>query len=225
MSAALAGAPVAVEPVRLVAEALAHRYGVRPGLRPVSFEVTGPAVVAVTGANGSGKSTLLRILAGLLRPSAGRVTMHVNGEALQPGAWRGAIGLASPELHFYEELSGEENLRFAAEARALREPAAAVTAALARVGLAGRGPDRVSALSSGMKQRLRIAFAMLHRPRVLMLDEPGSHLDEEGRAGLAELVADFAREVLVLVATNEEREASLAERRIELRGGGLGDPA
>jgi heme exporter protein A len=73
-----------------------------------------------------------------------------------------------------------------------------------------------------MKQRLRLAFALLHRPPVLLLDEPASHLDEEGRALVARVVDEQRREGLVLVATNDEREWKLAEQRIELRGRGLG---
>jgi len=82
----------------------------------------------------------------------------------------------------------------------------------------------VAALSSGMRQRLRLAFALLHRPPILLLDEPGSHLDDEGRALTAAIVAEQRRAGLVLLATNDERESALADSRIELRGG-LGHPA
>ena len=85
--------------------------------------------------------------------------------------------------------------------------------------------DRVTALSSGMVQRLRLAFALLHRPPVLLLDEPGSHLDDDGRAMVARVVDQERRTGIVLIATNDEREWRLAEQRIELRGSGLGHPA
>ena len=80
-------------------------------------------------------------------------------------------------------------------------------------------------LSSGMKQRLRLAFALLGTPALLLLDEPGSHLDEEGRATVARLVEEEGRTGLVLLATNDEREMRLGAQRIELRRRGLGDPA
>jgi len=204
---------------------LSHRYGRRTGLEPVSFALQGPGVAAVTGPNGVGKSTLLRILAGLLRPQRGASALSVAGRPIGPSERRCWVGYASPELSFYDELSSEENLRFAAETRGLAEPGAAAGAALARVGLASRAADRVAALSSGMKQRLRLAFALLHRPPVLLLDEPGSHMDEEGRVMLAGVVDRERRTGLVLIATNEEREWRLAEQRIELRGRGLGHPA
>jgi ABC-type multidrug transport system ATPase subunit len=219
-------APAAVgTSVVLSAERLSHRYSGRRGLEPLSFSLAAPGAVAVTGANGSGKSTLLRIVSGLLHPTGGTSTLRVDGHDIAPPQRRHHIGLATPELSFYPEFTCHENLAFAAEAHGLAAPAGAAEAALSRVGLSARAHDRVSALSSGMKQRLRLSFALLHRPRVLLLDEPGSHMDEEGRQVMEAFVAEHAREGLVLIATNEAREWRLAERRIELTGSGLGDPA
>src|SRR5262249_4540122 len=142
-----------------------------------------------------------------------------------PGERRPWVGYAGPALAFYDELTAAENLSFAAETRGLPDPGAATAAALARVGLDSRAADRVAALSSGMRQRPRLASARRHRPPVLLLDEPGSHLDEEGRALVARLVEEERQRNLVLIATNDEREWRLAEQRIELRGRGLGHPA
>jgi heme exporter protein A len=216
---------VATGVVALEARGLEHLYAGHRGLPAVSFALRAPGAVAVTGPNGSGKSTLLRLLAGLLHPTAGGSVMTLAGRAVPPAERRTVLGFASPELAFYEELSCLENLAFAAEARGLRERAAPALAALERVGLAGRARDRVAALSSGMKQRLRLAFALLHRPPLLLLDEPGSHLDEEGKAMVDRLVHEEALAGLVVIATNEPREWGLAEQRIELRGRGLGHPA
>jgi ABC-type multidrug transport system ATPase subunit len=223
MSAALASPASAT--LTLEAEGLTHRYGRRRGLDPLSFRLAAPGVVALTGPNGSGKSTLLRILAGLLRPTAGSATMALGAESIAPAARRLRVGFASPELSFYDELSVTENLTFAAEARGLRDAEAAVGAALERVGLAARGRDLIPELSSGMKQRLRLAFALLGGPALLLLDEPGSHLDEEGRATVARLVDEQGRAGLVILATNDERETKLGTQRIELRRRGLGDPS
>src|SRR5438093_12028307 len=125
--------------------------------------------MAVVGPNGAGKSTLLRILAGLLRPSEGSTTLKLGGAAIRARERRRWIGFAAPELAFYPELSVAENLGFAAEARGLTAVPEAVVGALDEVGLIGRAKDRVAALSSGMMQRLRLAFALLHRPAVLLL--------------------------------------------------------
>jgi heme exporter protein A len=215
----------ALPPVELTGDAVAHRYGARVALQPRSFDVRGPLAVAVTGANGAGKSTLLRIVAGLLRPTRGRTVLRIGGVEVAPPQRRHHVGLATPELHFYEEMSAAENLVFAAEARGLASPTDAARRALDGTGLSSRAHDRVSAFSSGMKQRLRLAFAVLGDPSVLMLDEPGSHLDDEGRAAVEALVHRESERRLVLLATNDPREMALASQRIQLDGRGLGDPS
>ena len=224
MSVAVSAAPTATA-VALVARDLAHFYRPRRGLEPVSFELEAPGAVAVTGPNGAGKSTLLRIVAGLLRPNRGACALRSGGREIARGARRDHVGLASADLSFYEELTVGENLGFAAEARGLADPRGRVREALEQVGLRARADDRADALSSGMRQRLRLAFALLHGPPVLLLDEPRSHLDEEGRALVARLVDEQRARGLVLIATNDEREWKRADRKIELRGRDLGDPA
>jgi heme exporter protein A len=211
--------------VAVTARALAHRYAPGRGLDAVDFAIASPGVVAVTGANGAGKSTLLRILAGLLRPSAGEVTVTLESRVRAAAERRGRVGYASPDLHFYEEFTALENLVFAAEAHGLPAARIVAAAALERVALAARAEDRVAALSSGLRQRLRLAFALLHRPSLLLLDEPGSHLDDAGRALVEHIVREESRAGLVVIATNDEREWRLADQRIELRGRGLGRPA
>jgi heme exporter protein A len=221
----VSAAAVVVDALAVEALGLEHLYTGRRGLPALSFALQAPGVVAVTGPNGSGKSTLLRLLAGLLQPTAGRSLVTLAGREVPPAERRAVLGFASPELAFYEELSCLENLAFAAEARGARDRAARASAALERVGLGARARDRVAALSSGMTQRLRLAFALLLRPPLLLLDEPGSHLDEEGRTLVERIVDEEARAGLVVIATNESREWGLAAQRIELRGRGLGHPA
>jgi heme exporter protein A len=211
--------------VAVVARGLAHRYAPGRGLEPLDFALRSPGVTAVTGPNGAGKSTLLRIVAGLLRPSTGAVTVTIGGHDRVAAQRRARVGFASPDLHFYEEFTALENLAFAAEAHGMAPAGVAASAALERVGLAAHSGDRAAALSSGMRQRLRLAFALLARPPLLLLDEPGSHLDDAGRARVEQVVREESRAGLVIIATNDEREWRLADQRIELRGRGLGRPA
>ncbi len=214
-------APVgAVAPaLALEARAVEHRFSPGRGLPAVSFSHAGPGCLAVVGSNGAGKSTLLRLLAGLLRPTAGTLTLTVDGGEVPFPARRRVVGYVSPELSFYDELSVGENLDFVASARGLASPAERVRVSLERVGMTARADDRVAALSSGMKQRLRLAFALLHQPPVLLLDEPGSHLDSEGRDVTESIIDGHRRNGLVVLATHDERENQRADSSIRLRGG------
>jgi heme exporter protein A len=215
---AAVNAPV---PPVLRLESLGKTFGPRSVLRQVSFEAAGGEVIAVTGPNGSGKSTLLKIIAGLLRPTRGTVNLTLGGRrVVDTAARRRAVGYAGPDLAFYPELTGRENLQFFAAARGLSWDANAAERRLTDLGLAaGRGGDPVGAYSSGMRQRLRLAFALLSDPAVLLLDEPSLALDREGVAAVAGVVAlQKAAGRLTLLATNDAREAALGGRVLALGG-------
>jgi heme exporter protein A len=156
------------------------------------------------------------VLAGLLAPGKGAVDWSEGGRALKVHEARTRLGLVSPELALYEDLSALENLAFFAEARGRAWSDAQGESALARLGLAGRGGERLSGYSSGMKQRVKLAFAWMGDPGLLLLDEPGSNLDEAGRAALEGMVEEASRRALVVVATNDPAEAAWAGTRIEL---------
>jgi heme exporter protein A len=206
-----------LSPAHLLAEGLRQRFGRRELFRDLALAVGPGEALAVTGANGAGKSTLLQILAGLRTPTAGRVHLQVNGAAIPHEARPLAVGFVAPYLQVYDDLTAEENLAFLAQARRLSGGEDRVRGVLARVGLAGREGDRLKTFSSGMRQRVRFATALLAEPSVLLLDEPGSNLDAEGRA-LVERVVREQREAggLVVLATNAEEEAALCERRVEI---------
>ena len=199
-----------------------HQFSPGRGLHAATFSHQGAGCVAVLGANGAGKSTLLRIVAGLLKPTRGSLELRIEGRAIPPAERRQVVGYASPELAFYDELTVGENLLFAAEARGLDDRPGRMRKALERVELIAREHDRVAALSSGMKQRLRLAFAVLSEPPLLLLDEPGSHLDAAGRAVTASIVVAHRETGLVLLATNDPQETTLANSKLELSRG-VGD--
>ncbi|MFC1500174.1 ATP-binding cassette domain-containing protein [Candidatus Zixiibacteriota bacterium] len=203
--------------LQLNVESLSRQYGPRRVLDRLEFSVSGGSVLVVTGPNGAGKSTLLRCLAGLERPTSGRVTWLDEGRELDSSARRRALGYVSPELALYDELTGIENLSFFARLQALPSGERPVLDLLERVGLGTRGSDRVEDYSSGMKQRLKWAFALLGNPAGLLLDEPGVTLDSSGFALSGELIRQACEQgCVVVLATNDTREMEFGDERLTL---------
>jgi heme exporter protein A len=165
-------------------------------------------VLAVAGPNGAGKTTLLRLLAGLMRPSAGEI--HVLGQRLaHPSApVRGAIGLLSHQSLLYDDLSLRENLIFTARLYRLARPDFVAAEALEAAGLGERADDLPRRLSRGLLQRAAIARAMLHRPRLLLLDEPFTALDAPAAERLrVELRSRVSAGTAVVIVTHNLEEA------------------
>ena len=203
--------------VRLRFRGIGKRYHRRVVLSGVSGEVGPGEVLLVTGPNGSGKSTLLQILAGLVRATRGTVRYEEGEAALPRERWRHRVGVVAPALALYEELTGMENLEFLARVRGLGTARERCRGLLERVGLDPSRRTPVGGYSTGMRQRLKIAQALLHEPPVLLLDEPGSNLDPEGQDWLARLVEELrAGERTIVVATNDRDEMRWGDRRVEL---------
>jgi ABC-type multidrug transport system ATPase subunit len=188
---------------------LRRDYNERPVLRDVSIALDLGQTLVVLGPNGAGKSTLLRILATLLRPTAGQV--EVLGAAVPSRAWavRAKIGYLGHEPLLYRELSVRENLEFNARLHRIDAPGERIGSLLERAGLARRAGELVRNLSAGMLQRAAICRALLHRPELLLLDEPRSHLDL-GAAGIVDglLGPEPARSRVIVT---HEIDAGLAE--------------
>lgn len=204
--------------LQLTVEGVAARYGPRLVFREVSLALGEGEVLVVSGPNGSGKSTFLRLLAGLQRPDAGIITYEINGIAYTPREAAPLLGWVAPDLMLYRDLTARENLRFFAAVRGLPRDDRALDRLLARVGLEGRGDDRLATYSSGMLQRLRYAYALLHRPPVLLLDEPTITLDEHGAKVVDELIDAQRRGGLAIIATNDPRELRYADLVLQLGG-------
>ena len=151
----------------------------------VSFVAARGAILGLLGPNGAGKSTLLAMLATLLRPSAGAIRYGTNdGSARRRSELRARIGVLGHDLFLYPELTARENLAFFAGLYGLPNPDAAARAALERAGLSDRGDDPVSSFSRGMRQRVALERALIHGPRLVLLDEPFTGLDEASASAL-----------------------------------------
>ncbi len=197
---------------------LRRDFGEREALSGVDLSVERGHTLAVLGPNGSGKTTLLRVLAGLLRPSSGRV--QVLGCDLPAEAWRlrGRVGYLAHRPMLYRDLSARENLRLAARLHGLpREAAEArIDALLAAVRMRERASDRVAELSAGMAQRVSLCQAVLHEPELLLLDEPESHLDLGARELAEGLIGPTAGRTRVVVSHDRERALAGADLVLEL---------
>ncbi len=212
--------PAAVPTTTIAAENLGKSFSGARLFSGLSFTAS-RGLVAIAGRNGSGKTTLLKILAGLTRPTTGTVRVGREGEPpLESSELRLAVGWAGPDLSLYGELSAIENLLFFRKAAGREADAGDVVRRLAEVGLAEEAMRRrVEEYSTGMKQRLRVAFATLFDPPVLILDEPMVGLDLEGRETVFRAVAAARKRGPVLLASNDERDFQDPDDRIELAGG------
>jgi heme exporter protein A len=197
---------------------LRRDYGERAALDGVGLELGAGETLVVLGPNGSGKTTLLRILATLLRPSGGEV--RVLGCLLPSEAWklRGRIGYLGHEPLLYRDLSGRENLRFHARLHGSRGAAAEerIEQLLVAAGMERRADQHVAELSAGMRQRLAICRCVLHRPQLLLLDEPDSNLDAEGRELARGLIGPGEGRTRVVVTHDPERVLPEADQVLEL---------
>ena len=203
--------------IQLSVSGVAKEFSRRTIFRDVSFSLSHGESLAITGRNGSGKSTLVKVIAGLLSPTRGKVEYSDGGKQIEVDELRHHIGLVSPYLQLYDEFSGKENLELLSEIRSgSGEDPARIREVLEMVGLWERKSDFVRTYSSGMKQRLKYAFAILHRPSLLILDEPTSNLDSDGIEMVKRVVGDQKKQGVLIVATNDSDEAKWCAANITL---------
>lgn len=202
---------------------LAKYYGKTEVFRGLNFQISDHAVVGIKGPNGSGKSTLLKCLAGLLRPSQGKVTWLFDEKKIEQRLIRYQIGFTAPYIQLYQDLTVHENLIFLSQVR----PAYIESFTLS----SKNNPEYLKTLfeidtiasrtfgtlSSGQQQRVKLAAALTHSPPVLMLDEPGSNLDQDGFSLVKKMIARQQQlGGMVFLASNRQEELAFCTNVIEL---------
>ena len=203
--------------LRMIATGITKEFNRRTIFRDVSVSLSQGDSLAITGRNGSGKSTLVKVVAGLLSATRGKVEYSIDGKPLDIDNLRCHIGFVSPYLQLYDEFSGSENLELLSKIRSeVGIDRGRIQEVLETVGLWERRSDYVRTYSSGMKQRLKYAFAVLHRPSLLILDEPTSNLDHDGIAMVKKVVDEQKNQGVLIVATNDADEAGWCSANIEL---------
>ncbi len=195
---------------------IGKHYGETLLFKNISFQLNRGDVLAVAGWNGSGKSTLLRIIAGLVKPSAGQVEMFFNKEPIPRESRRGFVGMVAPALSLYDELTGLENMEFFCRVRGVARNRNDCLDIIDRVGLAEHATKMCRDYSSGLKQRLKLAQALLHKPPLLLLDEPGCNLDSQGIKVVEEIISNQKQLGMTVIASNEKREVGYAGKVVNL---------
>ncbi len=193
---------------------LVKRFGLKPVLRGVDFEVQPGEFVALLGPNGAGKTTFLRILASLSRPSLGEVSIAGYRLPSEASQVRARLGVVSHLPLLYGDLTAEENLRFYGRMYGLTELEQRIAEVLEMVGLEARRRDLVRTFSRGMQQRLAIGRAVLHDPDVVLFDEPYTGLDQDASSMLDEVLKTVAAKGRTVVMTSHDlaRAEDLATR-------------
>ena len=204
----------------LSATHLTRRFGARVAVDDVSFELAAGEIFALLGPNGAGKTTTLRMLAGLIAPTSGAV--RVDGQTMAPetaSRLRGRIGFLTEAPGLWDNLTVRQNLYIYAQLYGLSDPDKAVTDALALFEIPDRSGDRPARLSKGLKQRVALARALVHRPPIILLDEPTAGLDPESARDVRELIVQLRGEgrTVLLCTHNLDEVERVADRVAVLR--------
>ena len=216
---------VSIDFDELKAEDVSRHFGRRKALSRISFQTRTGSILGLLGPNGAGKSTMIAVLATLLRPSAGAIRYGTHASTAAGAALRSRIGILGHDLFLYPELTARENLAFFAGLYGARDANAAADAALARAGLADRAHDPISSFSRGMRQRVALERSLIHGPRLVLLDEPFTGLDDASTAALVARLRGLRDEgAIVVLATHDlDLAEGLLDEALFLRDGRMVD--
>jgi heme exporter protein A len=208
-------------PFEIETQDLTKAFGQHLALRGVDLKLAAGEFLTIIGPNGAGKSTLLRCIAGLSKPSRGQVLLHGQRLDASSAQLRRQIGLVSHETLLYDDLTAVENLRFYGRMYDVERLDSQIEQLLRDLGLSRRAHDPVRTYSRGMQQRLAIGRALLHRPSVILLDEPYTGLDEQATEKLGQMLRTLASGDETLIMTTHNLGAVLeAGSRLAIMAGG-----
>ncbi len=191
-------------------------FGRRLIFDKINYEFKSGSVYGLAGKNGSGKSTLAKIIAGILSPTRGKVLHKLGDEIIIPENLHDHLGFVSPYLVLYDEFTAGENLIHFNRIRGNAADDEKIKYWLDKFNLYDRRDDLLKGFSSGMKQRMKIIFALIHDPRLIIFDEPTSNLDNEGKNKVYEIITEQSKENLVIVASNENSDLELCSSIVQV---------
>ncbi|MFA7288139.1 MAG: ABC transporter ATP-binding protein [Melioribacteraceae bacterium] len=198
-------------------ENLRKVFGRRLIFDGIELELNSGSVYGVSGPNGSGKSTFVKLISGLISPTKGKVMHSIAGKEIIEEKLHNYLGFVSPYLVMYDEFSGLENIEQVMKIRGLNIDYDYVTYLFDEVNLKERKFDLVKGYSSGMKQRLKFVFALIHNPELLIFDEPTSNLDIEGKEKVYKLIKEEKEKgKLIIIASNEIEDIKQCDSTIDL---------
>ncbi|WP_406657188.1 ABC transporter ATP-binding protein [Methanolobus sp. ZRKC2] len=205
------------------ARGIQKSFGNHKALRNIDLELFKGESVAIFGPNGAGKTTLLKVLSTIITPTKGDVTVNGTDVKKNPSSVREMVGVISHETYLYDELTARENLKFFGNMYGLEKSRLEerINELLEQVGLNQRADDRVGSFSRGMKQRLSIARALVHRPVILFMDEPYTGLDHQSAEAFENVLKILDRDNVtkIMVSHNIERAMHLCDRLLVMDRG------
>jgi heme exporter protein A len=207
--------------IELICDKISKDYDRKNVFKNVSFDLKTSQSLAITGKNGSGKSTLIKIIANIINPNSGSYKILHNDNEISQNKLYKVTGLIAPYLNLYDELTGYENLLFFYNLKTgvnklNPQKKSIINKYFDELNLTNAKDEQVKNYSSGMRQRLKFAFAVMNDPELLLLDEPTSNLDNEGRDIFFKIIENRKKNCLILLATNDEQERKLCDASLNI---------
>jgi heme exporter protein A len=197
---------------------ISKSYNGKVIFKNVNISLTEKSSLVINGRNGSGKSTLLKVISHLIRFDKGNIELKINDEIIPKEKIYTKIGFLAPYISLYDELTGWENLAFFYDLKVVQKDKKEeeIKHLLEKVGLYKRRNDLIRNYSSGMKQRLKLAFAIINNPPLLLMDEPRTNLDEEGISVVYNIAEEQKERGILILATNEKEDNELCDSRLNI---------